>query len=235
MGVGALCWLVGNLLWLTGSAVPLLVPWWMAFLVLTIAGERLELSRFLAPPAGAMRSFGACVLVLLAGCGLSLLRMDWGTRLLGLGFVLVTAWLARHDVARRTVRQSGLTRFAAVCLLSAYFWLGVCGLLGIGFGALAAGPLYDAFLHALFVGFVLSMIFGHAPIIFPSVLNRPLAFRRAFYLHLALLHAGLVVRLVGDLTDTTPLRQWGGLLNAAAIGLFLVNTLRSIRIRGSAG
>jgi metal-sulfur cluster biosynthetic enzyme len=233
MGVGAVCWLVGNLLWLSGSAVPPLVPWWMAFLVLTIAGERLELSRFLAPPAGAMRTFAACVLALLAGCVLSLLRIDWGARLVGLGLLLVTAWLARHDVARRTVRQSGLTRFSAVCLLSAYFWLGVCGLLGIGFGFLAAGPIYDAFLHALFVGFVLSMVFGHAPIIFPSVLNRPLVYRRAFYLHLTLLHAGLVVRLVGDLAGANPLRQWGGLLNAAAIGLFLVNTVRSIRIDGA--
>ena len=31
------------------------------------------------------------------------------------------------------------------------------------------------------------MIFGHAPRIFPALLARPLAFRRAFYVHLGLL------------------------------------------------
>jgi hypothetical protein len=33
--------------------------------------------------------------------------------------------LATFDIARRTVRQSGVTRFIAVCLLSGYVWLGV--------------------------------------------------------------------------------------------------------------
>lgn len=45
--LGAACWTVGNLLWLAGPAMSAAVPWWIGFLVLTIAGERLELSRFL--------------------------------------------------------------------------------------------------------------------------------------------------------------------------------------------
>ncbi len=49
MLVGVLCWLVGNLLWLAGQPVFQVVFWWMGFLVLTIAGERLELSRVLRP------------------------------------------------------------------------------------------------------------------------------------------------------------------------------------------
>ncbi len=234
MGVGAVCWLVGNLLWLSGSIVPQLVPWWMAFLVLTIAGERLELSRFLRPPSGAGLSFGACMSTVLAGCMLASLHAEWGARVLGLGLLGLTLWLARHDVARRTVSQSGLTRFVAVCLLSGYCWLAVSGVLGIALGSPGAGPLYDAFLHALFVGFTLSMVFGHAPIIFPSVLNRPIVFRRAFYFHVAVLHVSLVMRLAGDLAGVSVLRTCGGLLNAAAIGLFLINTVRSIQIRSSA-
>jgi hypothetical protein len=77
------------------------------------------------------------------------------------------------------------------------------------------------------------MVFGHAPIIFPSVLNRPLVFRRAFYVHVVVLHAGLVIRLAGDLTGVADLRLYGGLLNAAAIGLFLINTVRSVQLRSS--
>jgi hypothetical protein len=44
MALGALLWLVGNACWLVGWPVPQVVPWWSGFLVLTIAGERLELS-----------------------------------------------------------------------------------------------------------------------------------------------------------------------------------------------
>ena len=47
MALGALLWLVGNAYWLVGWPVPQVVPWWSGFLVLTIAGERLELSRLL--------------------------------------------------------------------------------------------------------------------------------------------------------------------------------------------
>ena len=41
--LGALSWLIGNALWLTHATVYDVVPWWSGFLVLTIAGERLEL------------------------------------------------------------------------------------------------------------------------------------------------------------------------------------------------
>ena len=43
---GGLAWLVGNLLWLAGRPIPVAVVWWIGFLVLTVAGERLELSRY---------------------------------------------------------------------------------------------------------------------------------------------------------------------------------------------
>src|SRR5688572_4789585 len=45
MALSALAWLIGNALWFAGAAVFLFVPWWMGYLVLMIAGERLELSR----------------------------------------------------------------------------------------------------------------------------------------------------------------------------------------------
>jgi hypothetical protein len=54
-------------------------------------------------------------------------------------------------------------------------------------------------------------------------------FRPAFYAHLIVLQAGLIWRVVADLSFNWPLRQWGGLLNVIAILLFLANTLLSIR------
>ena len=90
-----------------------------------------------------------------------------------------------------------------------------------------AGPLHDAELHAIFLGFVFSMIFGHAPVIFPGVLGLAIPFRRLFYGHLALLHVGLALRISGDLAGSYDAARWGGLLNATAIGLFLVATIGS--------
>jgi hypothetical protein len=130
------------------------------------------------------------------------------------------AWLLAHDVARRTIRQTGLTRFIAACLLPGYVWLMFAGGLWL-FGNFSAGRVYDAALHSVLLGFVFSMIFGHAPIILPAVLNLPITFHASFYAHLALLHASLVLRIIGDLAADPSLRMWAGLLNAIAILLFL--------------
>jgi hypothetical protein len=90
------------------------------------------------------------------------------------------------------------------------------------YGAVAAGPLYDAMLHAIFLGFVFAMIFGHAPIIFPAVLGVDIPYRSDYYLPLVLLHASLAVRIGGDLLGMNEARLWGGLFNALAILLYLV-------------
>lgn len=229
MGLGALAWLVGNGLWLAGRPVYSVVLWWAGFLVLTIAGERLELAHLTRLSAASRAAFLGAVGVFLAGLVVGSFQFDLGVRLAGLGMVALAVWLLRHDIARRTVRQTGVTRFIAVCLLSGYVWLGVSGVLAIAFGGVPAGPRYDAMLHALFLGFVLAMIFGHAPLIFPGVLGVPIAFQQSFYAHLALLHLSLLLRVVGDLAGWWAGRQWGGLLNVAALLLFLANTARSAR------
>jgi hypothetical protein len=197
--------------------------------VLTIVGERLELSRLLRLPQSVQMAFVAATGLFAAGLTVSLFDFDIGVRLAGLGMIALALWLGRYDIARRTVRQTGLTRFIAVCLLAGYVWLGVSGVLALLQGGAMAGPRYDAMLHALFLGFVFSMIFGHAPVIFPGVLGVRVPFQQSFYGHLALLHASLVLRLVGDLAGWLPARQWGGLLNVVALLLFLANTVRATR------
>ena len=42
MALGATAWFVGNVIWLVGGRIPQAVPWWAGFLILTVAGERLE-------------------------------------------------------------------------------------------------------------------------------------------------------------------------------------------------
>jgi hypothetical protein len=224
MALGAVLWAAGNALWLAGAPVARAVPWWAGFLVLTIAGERLELARVRWLGPRQQRLFYGAVAVGVLGLGLSLAAFDLGARTAGAGWLLVGLWLLRYDVAGRTIRLKGLTRFMAACLLPGYAWLAFGGALWLALGGgYSAGPYYDALLHSVLVGFVLSMIFGHAPIILPSVLGLPVLYQPSFYLHLALLHASLVMRVAGDLAGWHGLRQWGGLLNEAAVVVFVGN------------
>jgi hypothetical protein len=231
IALAAACWCVGTAVWAFGAPVHQALGWWLAFLILTIAGERLELSRFMPPSKGAVRAFAAIVALLL----LALLAWPqaWAPRLFGLALVLLAAWLLRHDIARRTVRQQGLTRFIAVCLLSGYFWLAVGGAV-IGAAGLAPGnTAYDAALHALLLGFVFAMVFGHAPIIFPAVLRVAVPYHPGFYAPLVLLHAALALRLAGDAAGLFGWMRWGALLSALALLAFVANTAAAV-LRGRA-
>ncbi len=229
MGIGALAWLIGNGLWLAGRPLPNVVAWWAGFLVLTIAGERLELGRLLRPARSAQVAFVAASALLLIGLVFSILALKLGMGLSGIALIALALWLLRYDIARRTLRQTGLTRFIALSLLSGYVWLGVGGVLWLTFAGATAGPLYDALIHTIFLGFVFALIFGHAPIILPALSGQQMAFQPAFYAHLALLHASLVLRVAGDLGGWAGVRQWGGLLNAIALLAFLANTVRAVQ------
>ena len=224
MAVGACSWLTGQILLAAGWPIHRVVVWWMGFFVLTIAGERLGLARLLRLGAAIRAAFLVPLLVLLVGLAMTLVAADAGIRVVGAALMALAAWFGTFDVARRTVRRPGLARFIAVALLAGYAWLAIAGALALWFGNVAAGLPYDAILHALFLGFVFSMIFGHAPIVFPAVLGIGVPYRPRFYVHLVLLHASLVLRIVGDLGSWSAGRQWGGLLNALAILVFLGNT-----------
>ena len=230
MGMGAFLWLVGNGLWLIGKPVFQVVPWWAGFLILTIAGERLELARVLLLKQTARNSFLAIIGLFLAGLLVSLISLDFGIRLAGIALLGLGYWLLRFDIARRTIRQKGLTRYIAACLLPGYVWLIVGGLFWLTYsGQYVAGPVYDALLHTIFLGFVFSMIFGHAPVIIPAVLGIKVPYTPLFYTHLVLLHISLVLRVVGDWLLWLPLRRWGGLLNEVAILGFLLITAVAVR------
>jgi hypothetical protein len=151
-----------------------------------------------------------------------------GLRLAGLSMVAMALWLARFDLARRTISQQGQTRFIAFNLLAGYFWLGIGGIAWLFFGDDLTTFHYDMMLHTVFVGFVFSMIFAHAPLIFPAVLQRRLPYRNSFYVHSALLHLSLVVRMAGDLCGSYPAYEWGALLNVLAVLVFVANTAQAV-------
>ncbi|MDX1375543.1 MAG: hypothetical protein R3357_08285 [Burkholderiales bacterium] len=221
LGAGAACWLVGNGVLVLGEPVASAVPWWIGFFVLTIGGERLELSRYAPRPPAARRAFVAIAAAILLAALLAAVVGAGGWRVQGAALIALAAWLWRFDIARITVRQQGLARYIAVCILSGYLWLAVGGLaLTVG-GEMHAGPLYDLALHALMLGFVFAMVFGHAPVILPAILRVAIPYSAWLYLPLALLHASLALRALGDLAGLQALRGIGAAGNALAIAVFI--------------
>lgn len=224
MAAGAVCWFIGNNLWLTGQPVYQVVHLWTAFLILTIVGERLELSRVRRLSRNSEYALLMTTGIYLGGVILTIFDLDLGIRVLGIGAVSMAIWLLRYDIARRTIHQKGLPRYIAACLLSGYIWLGFGGIVAIWKGAVYAGPDYAVILHAFLLGFVFSMIFGHAPIILPALTNLELHYTPVFYGHLLLLHTALIYRIYGSLSLDFTSRQLGGLLNVIAVLLFLCVT-----------
>ena len=229
--LGAGCWTAGNVLGLTGAGISAAVPWGIGFLVLTIAGERLELSRFLPPSPHAQTIFAVIVAVIIASLAASLPFPQLGWTSLAVGLLALALWLARQDIARRTVRERGLTRFVAVCLLSGYAWLAAGAMVLLAGGILPAFGTRDAGLHAILLGFVFSMVFGHAPIILPAVTRAAMPYHWSFYVPLVLLQASLAIRILGDFFEIADWRRFGGAANAVALLVFVLGTVTAV-VRG---
>jgi len=229
MLAGTLAWVWGNLGWLAGWPVKSAVPAWLAGFVLVIAGERLELGRLVTRGGLARQQFVAAASAVLLGAALWPAWQGAAARLFGLGLLGLAAWLLRYDLARRGLRHPGFHRYSAICLLSGYAWLGFGGLLYLVWGPQAGGLRYDAQIHAVTLGFVFSMVFAHAPIIFPAVTGLRYRYLPISYLPLLVLAASLLVRLAGDITAIADLRRWGGLGNGVALLLFVLATAASVR------
>ena len=181
----------------------------------------MELGRLYKLPKFAERTVLIAIGVLVLGLFASIFSYDWGMRISGIAMIAVALWFLRYDLARRTIHSTGISRFAALALLFGNFWLAVGGVIAIVFGGYPTGPIYDAFIHAIFVGFIFSMIFAHASIIFPSILGLAIRYHPVLYVPLILLQLSLVLRIAGDLVLIQPARLWGGLLNGLSILLYL--------------
>ena len=202
--------------------VPALLPLLAGFIVVTIAAERAELAQ--------LTMGRRAVPTLVASAWLSLSAVSallWpGDRIFGVGVLFVALWLIRDDVGRRLIRSEGLRRYNAAALLLGNIWLAVAGLTWVIVGRPEAVGTYDVVVHGTFLGFAMSMIMAHAPIIFPTVLSRPLPYRPAMWAPLTVLHLGMVVRVLGALTGTV-LYQIGGAMTVVSILLFAATAMYS--------
>ena len=230
LAIAAACWAAGTIAWIMGGSDGEIAGWWLAFLVLTVAAERLELSKLLSPPPVSQAMFAVAALLIIIGAA----RGEFAgaaAPFTGIGLLASTLWLLKHDVAPRTVRQSGPTRFSAACMLAGYFWLGVAGLL-----VLLAPPgtmafSYDAAVHAVTIGFIFSMIFGHAPIILPAVTGLRVKYSAFAYAPLALLHLSVLLRIAADLFEWIDLRIVSGAVTVIALAGYAGTLIVASRIK----
>ncbi|WP_228389506.1 hypothetical protein [Cumulibacter manganitolerans] len=222
------------LLLLRAVSYPVVVPWLAGFVILTIVGERLELARIVALDPAAVPWLLAITGAFSLGITLTAALPVAGYPVTGSALLGAVAWLIRYDVATKTIRGRGLPRFAAACLLAGYGWLAVAGAIWLLATGTPDGAAYDASVHAVFLGFTISMIMAHAPIILPAVLRRPLPYTAAFYAPAALLHVSLAIRLlVGDGFGSTHARVMGGALNVAAVVLFVLTAAAGSAQKGA--
>ncbi len=220
MWIGATAWLIGNIHLFLFASYAHSILWWMAFLLLTIVGERLELSRFL--PVSDTKKY-----VLLAFLALFLVSCVLpfhlgGQYLTGASMVLISAWLVHYDMIRKSIRMAGIHRFSAITLLFGYIWLAITGVLYLL--NMMVDVTYDALIHSFFLGFIFSMIFAHAPIILPGVLGLNLRpYHPALYIWVVIFQLSLLIRVIGGMFAIGGWKQWGGLVNGLVIFLFLIN------------
>ncbi|WP_431473250.1 hypothetical protein [Ornithinimicrobium sp. W1665] len=108
----------------------------------------------------------------------------------------------------------------------------VAGLLLLATGR-PQGVVYDVVVHSVFLGYAMSMVLAHAPVILPAVLRVRLPYTPWMWAPLALLHATLLVRVVAALLSgvaSAPdgtVATWTGAAggNVAALLLFVLTAV----------
>lgn len=204
-----------------GAATASFLGWLIAYVVLLISGERMELARLGRSDDRAEQAVLAVGVLLLATVVLQLLFGGWVSPVLGVVLLVLVAALLNVDVAPKMLRSTGLPRFSAACLMAGYVWLAVAGGILLLAGDPFDGGAYDALVHSVMLGFTMSMIFAHAAVILPAVLRRPLPYHPVMYVPAVLLHAALAVRVVGgDLKGMHVVWQVGGVGNVIAVLAF---------------
>jgi len=210
-------------LWLRIPSVSVLLPFLISFVVLTIAGERLELARIGISSPRAEPVLTLLAFAMTAATAATLLWPAVGYPLFGLSLLAMVAWLVGYDAARKTIRSDGLPRYIAACLLAGYGWLAIAGVVLALHATTLTGASYDVVVHAVFLGFTISMIMAHAPVILPAVLRKPLPYTELFWVPAVLLHGSLLVRLgLGDAAGVHGAWVAGGVFNVISLLLFAV-------------
>ena len=229
--LGSLVGLVGAAAWVAGLDASVLAPTWLFFLVLTIVGERVELARAVFSDIRLESGILGLSLLTVLMLPVQAMAPSVGYPLLGLSLGLLLLVMASHDVAKGTFRHGGLPGFMGTCMLSAYAWGLLAALIWMAAPLDSSTYWGDMALHALAVGFIMTMVIAHVCMIVPSVIRRPLPFHPLLWGAWALIQVGLLIRLLGAIRLYTPLWKAGNLLNVLGI-LSMMLTVVYLAARG---
>lgn len=214
MSIGAISWMIGNVALITSNFIPAAVPWWIGFILFTIVGERLELSKFLPTPTYAKNIlYGLLVLFFI---GMWMPFHQSGNWVMGFAAIFIAFWLLHFDMAKITARKENQFKYIGVGLKVGYVWL---VLHGLTLCFLNAHPLfYDLYLHSFFLGFAFSMIWAHAPIIFPMILSiQEKPYHPVLWIGWTVFQLSLLGRLAAALLKLPEWRTLLGVINGWSI------------------
>lgn len=228
--LGAFVGLVGMVLWAFGYSPPELVPWWTGFLVFTIIGERVELARVAFLGKGTEPRLLAEAIIVTFSLLMTLVNPTIGYPLLGASLAVLMIDVLAHDVARRTINTQGLTKFMAACMLCGYAWALVAAGIWVVKGEVLSGYTYDTVVHSLTIGFALSMVMAHAPVIIPAVSRKRLPYSPVMWTVWLLLEGGLLIRVIAGARDSEAGWQFGGAVDVLAVLAFVITTVGIVLI-----
>jgi len=226
--MGAFAWLTGNLILINHHSYPAASRWWMLFLLWTIFGERLELSSML--PVSKIKSISMMIIVVMNLVGVLLPFHIMGNEFFGWSLAALAMWLFLFDMTRFAVKMPGQHRYSAILLMTGYAWL----IITATWLVFLPGHIfsYDASLHSFFLGFVISMIFAHVPIIFPGIFRLNISlYHPLLYVVFIAFQLSILSRVIGDYLLDVNLRKWGALFNGIMLLIFLLTTAIIILVR----
>ena len=229
MTVAAALWPLGTFFWISGRTLAEVGYVWLGFLILTVVAERIELSRLLRPTLAARGLL--VILVALFALALALGQPWQDSTLLSVALAGIALWLLREDIALRTVRTHGFARFSVLMLICGYGWLIVAA---ASLSLLPPGESmygHDAAIHAIAVGFILSMVFAHAPIILPAVTGAPVRYVPILYVPAMLLQVAIGLRIAFDAMEATEKLYCPAWLTIAAIVIYVALLLGTMAVR----
>jgi hypothetical protein len=232
MSMGTVLWMAGNFMLLYSGFVPAAVPWWIGFILFTIVGERLELSKFLPTPHYAKN--GLLLLLTLFFIGIILPFHQFGSVLMGTAAILISYWLLHFDMAKIASKKEGQFKYIGIGLRVGYVWLTLHGIVLCFFGMHVL--YYDLYIHTFFLGFAFSMIWAHAPIILPMVLNiRENPYHLILWIGWTVFQLSLLGRIMFSLLGMPEWRTLFGVINGwTIIGMFvLMAVITLVKMMGS--
>lgn len=221
----------GIIAWHLGASSHQSIAWWTIFLVGTMAGERLQFGK--VPNT---RPIQLIWLILGLFAGVSVFSSELKASSAALGVFLLFAGItnAAFDLPQRSSR-SPLLKFILTGLCLSYFWLVSGGLMWLASAYGFTFATRDAYLHSIFVGFAVGMLFTHAPLVFPALMRLRLPFHRAMYGPLILLQLGVAMRVLSGAAQwTNGVRAGALLMSLALVGFALVSGHALITGRGRA-